>query len=194
METTILLARHGETDWNRAGRFQGHADPPLNATGRRQAEELAARVADAGVSAVYASDLRRARDTAAVVAERLGLRLRQREDLREIDVGEFQGLTHDQIRERWPDVDRRVAEHGVGWVEGESLEQMRSRVVGALAAIAREHPGEVVLVVGHGATIRALLATADGLDIVTHRRVIEPAANGSVVRLGVLDGRVRRLD
>jgi broad specificity phosphatase PhoE len=192
VETTILLARHGETDWNREGRFQGRADPPLNDTGRAQAEELAAQVAGGGVSVVYASDLRRARDTATVVATRLGLELRLREDLREIDVGEFQGLTHAEIRERWPDVDRRVAEHGVGWVEGESLEEMRARVVGALAAIAREHPGEVVLVVGHGATIRALLATADGLDIVTHRQVIGPARNGSVVRLGVLDGRIRR--
>ena len=66
---TLLLVRHGETDWNRERRWQGHADPPLNDTGRTQARELARQLADVPLEAVYASDLRRARDTAAVVAE-----------------------------------------------------------------------------------------------------------------------------
>jgi len=66
--TTILLARHGETDWNREGRFQGHADPPRNATGRAQAARLAVELADVELAAVYSSPLRRALETAEVVA------------------------------------------------------------------------------------------------------------------------------
>jgi len=71
--TRILLARHGETDWNRVGRWQGHADPPLNDAGRTQAAELAERLAGDGIAAIYSSDLMRASQTARVVADRLGL-------------------------------------------------------------------------------------------------------------------------
>jgi alpha-ribazole phosphatase len=95
--TTILLARHGETDWNRDGRFQGHADPPLNAAGRRQAEGLAQTVASEPPDAVYASDLRRAFETAEIVGARLGLPVGREIALREIDVGSWHGLTREQI-------------------------------------------------------------------------------------------------
>jgi broad specificity phosphatase PhoE len=100
--TRILLARHGETEWNRLGRWQGHADPPLNDLGRRQAEILAEQLAGDTVSAVYSSDLRRARETARIVAERIGLPVTEDSALREIDVGSWSGLTRDEVRERFP--------------------------------------------------------------------------------------------
>src|SRR5262249_12567689 len=84
--TTLLLARHGETDWNRARRWQGHADRPLTERGWAQAAALAERLADIALDAVYASDLRRARDTAAVVAARQGIEVIELRELREVDV------------------------------------------------------------------------------------------------------------
>ena len=95
--TTILIARHGETDWNREGRYQGHADPPLNATGRAQAGQLAETLTGARLEAVYSSDLRRAAETGTIVGERLGLPVNKEPGLREIDVGTWQGLTQAQI-------------------------------------------------------------------------------------------------
>ena len=91
--TTILLARHGETDWNRAGRWQGWADPPLNETGRVQARELAEQLRTIPFDAVYSSDLRRAHETALIVGEPHGVPVVTEPGLREIDVGSWSGLT-----------------------------------------------------------------------------------------------------
>src|SRR5712691_6348769 len=88
---TLLLVRHGETDWNAEHRWQGHADVPLNARGRKQAKALAEELAPQGVDAIYTSDLSRARDTAAIVGERLGVPVVLDPDLREIDVGSREG-------------------------------------------------------------------------------------------------------
>src|SRR3954452_24611267 len=94
--TTLLLVRHGETDWNAEGRLQGHTDRPLNEYGRRQAKELAARLAGGHVDAIYASDLSRARETAEIVGERLGLTVVIDPDLRETNWGTWEGLTGDE--------------------------------------------------------------------------------------------------
>ncbi len=91
--TELLLARHGETDWNRERRWQGHADPPLNELGRAQARRLAEALAGEQLEAIYASDLRRAHETAEIVGARLGLPVTSDPDLREIDVGSWSGLT-----------------------------------------------------------------------------------------------------
>jgi broad specificity phosphatase PhoE len=192
--TTILLVRHGETDWNREGRFQGHADPPLNAAGRGQAEILAEQLAGDGIEAIHTSDLRRARETATIVADRLGLPVTAHRGLREIDVGAFQGLTREEIDARWPDARAVVSEHGYGadW-GGESLEQLAARVVPALVEIASVHGGERVLVVGHGGTIRAALAHADGVDVLAHRKIWPgPARNCEVFELVCDVGVLRR--
>ena len=100
--TTLLLARHGETDWNRARRWQGHADRPLTARGRTQAADLAARLAHIALEAVYSSDLQRARETAEPVATTHGLELVQLPELREVNVGSWQGLTRDEAEIRFP--------------------------------------------------------------------------------------------
>jgi probable phosphoglycerate mutase len=192
--TTILLARHGETDWNRAGRFQGHADQPLNDRGRTQARELADALSAEPIAAVYASDLRRASETASIVADRLDVPLELRHELREVDVGEFTGLTSDDIAARWPEAQQRYEDRGYGWLEGESLDEMTSRVRAVLLEIARAHPDETVLVVGHGGTVRAVLAHVDGLHVTAHRRVVDPASNCSWVRIGVRDAELVRVD
>lgn len=145
--TTLLLARHGETDWNLEGRWQGWADPPLNDTGRAQARALAAQLASIPFDAIYSSDLRRAHETAEILAEPHDLPVLVDRDLREIDIGSWSGLTRPEIAERFPNGERP---------DGETHEQHAQRVRSAVMRIARAHPGERVLLVGHGGTIRSV--------------------------------------
>jgi broad specificity phosphatase PhoE len=159
--TRILLARHGETDWNHTGRWQGHADPPLNELGRRQAAALAERLSHEGISAIYTSDLQRASETARVVAERLDLPVVEDAALREIDVGSWSGLTRDEVAECFPDGFARWAAGEIGH-DGETREELTERVVGAVERIAGTHSGETILVVTHGGAIRALRRHAAG--------------------------------
>src|SRR5688572_10410020 len=101
--TRILVARHGETDWNRLGSWQGQADPPLNDDGRRQAAALAEKLAGDRIAAVYSSDLRRASETAEALGTRLGVEVVLDRGLREIDVGSWSGLTRDEVETRFPE-------------------------------------------------------------------------------------------
>ncbi len=181
--TTILLARHGETDWNRENRFQGHADPPLNERGREQALALAARLASESVAAVYTSPLRRARETAEIVAERLGHSIEAVEALREVDVGSWAGLTRAQVQERFPEAFARWLAHGPGWDDGETYEQMGERVVRALYELARRHPGELIVVVTHGGPVRAAQAHAAGVSQSEARRLGGVLENCALCRL-----------
>jgi probable phosphoglycerate mutase len=157
--TRILLARHGETEWNRLGRWQGHADPPLNDAGRAQA--LATQLEGDGLAAVYSSDLRRASETARIVADRLGLAVSEDRALREIDVGSWSGLTRDEVRERHPEGFARWLSGEIGH-DGETREELTERVVEAVGRIAASHAGDHVLVVTHGGAIRALRRHAAG--------------------------------
>lgn len=194
MTTTLLLVRHGETDWNRERRFQGHADPPLNDRGRRQARELASTLAGDGISAVYASPLLRARETAEIVAAELGLAVALDDRLMEVDVGSWSGLTRDEIEARFPEEFVRWRTGGHGWEDGETYEELAARALQALLGIGAAHPHETVLVVGHGGTVRSLLAHAAQLDLAAHRAVVGPAANCSVHRLALRDGVLVRVD
>ena len=144
---TLILARHGETDWNRDGIWQGHGDPPLNDLGRRQAAELAERLADVEIDALYSSDLRRAYETAEIVGRAKELEITADPDLREMDVGSWSGLTTEEIATRFP---------GMTSHDGEAREAFDARAVGALTRIAGAHEGGRVLVVTHGGVVRAL--------------------------------------
>jgi broad specificity phosphatase PhoE len=147
--TTLLLVRHGETDWNAEGRLQGHTDRPLNDHGRRQANELAERLADEGADAIYASDLARARETAEIVGTRLGLPVVIDADLREKNWGSWEGLTGDE---------RVHVEQ-----DGESTEAHRDRVMRAVRRIVERHPGQRVVVVTHGGSLRRIQASLNGV-------------------------------
>lgn len=187
--TTILLVRHGETDWNAEGRWQGHADPPLNDVGRRQAEQLAETLAADPPAAVYSSDLARARETAEIVGARLRLPVALDRRLREVDVGEWSGLTRDEVEHRYPEGWQRRTAGGAGWEQGESYDAMRVRVLEALQAIAAAHDGGRVLVITHGGPIgQVWLACGlppDGRP---------PVANCDVHRIEVRGGTIRRID
>ncbi len=181
--TIILLARHGQSDWNATRRWQGHADRPLTEKGRTQAQTLAARLEHIELDAVYSSDLRRASETAADVARAQGLELVQSPELREVDVGSWSGLTRAEAEARFPEGFARWREGYPGWDDGESYEAMTDRVLGTIHGIARAHQDGRVLVVSHGGPIRAIHAAALHLDIHAYRRLrpVEPNARLSAV-------------
>ena len=149
--TEILLARHGETDWNLESRVQGHTDRPLNATGVEQARALAELLATESLVAVYASDLVRAQHTAEIVARAHGLKVTVDPDLREKNFGSWEGLTDIEIEERFPDAIRGR------WGDGEASEAVAARAVAAIDRIRALHPTGTVLVVSHGGPLRAIL-------------------------------------
>src|SRR5436190_12788164 len=149
--TRILMTRHGQSEWNALGRWQGQADPPLSDLGRKQAIHAAERIG--AVDAIVASDLERAAETAFIIAEALGVGPVITEPrLRERDVGEWSGLTRAEIDEAWPgflDDERRPP----GW---ETDEDLLPRTVSALTAIHHDYDGADVLVVSHGGLMYAL--------------------------------------
>jgi broad specificity phosphatase PhoE len=192
--TTILLARHGETDWNRDNRFQGHADPPLNETGRAQAAELAAALAEEPLAAVYSSPLQRAFETAEIVASPHGLQPVPVEALSEVDVGSWEGLTRAEIEERFPAQFARWLAYEQGWDDGETYDEMRARVLAALLELAAAHEGDEILVVSHGGPVRAAYALADRITHAEARRRGPVVANAFMARFAVEDGKLRRVD
>jgi 2,3-bisphosphoglycerate-dependent phosphoglycerate mutase len=160
--TRVVAVRHGETDWNAQTRIQGQIDIGLNAVGRDQAQRLGRALADARFDAVYASDLRRAADTARAVAERAGLPLRTEVSLRERAFGDFEGLTWAEVEQRHPEASRRWRERDAsfGPPGGETLALFYERAVGALAAIAARHRGQHIAIVTHGGVLDALYRAA----------------------------------
>jgi probable phosphoglycerate mutase len=192
MATTIVVVRHGETDWNREHRFQGHADPPLNDMGRSQALALADELRGERFAAAYTSPLRRAYETAAILAAELGLEAVASEPLKEVDVGSWSGLTRDEVESTFPEGYARWLEYGHGWDDGETYDELGERVVAALLDIAARHPEAHVLAVTHGGPIRSALASADGVPFEEARRSIHVVGNCAVVRLAAQDGRLAR--
>ena len=193
--TTVYLARHGESDWNAANRFQGHSDRPLTDLGRRQAEALADELsATAGLSAIYSSPLRRALDTAIVVGARTGLEPVPVEELREVDVGTWAGLSRAEVEASFPAAFRRWLDGGEGWEDGESYAAMSARVLAALGRIAEAHRSEEILVVSHGGPIRAIQAAAAGMDVHEYRKLHRVEPNAGVSRVIVADGRIHAAD
>jgi broad specificity phosphatase PhoE len=193
-ETLILLARHGETDWNRDRRWQGHADRPLSPLGKEQARALAARLRPFPLDAVYSSDLRRARATAEAVAGAQSLRVTELRELREIDTGSWTGLTRPEAQVRDPQAYARWLELGQpDWEGGETYDDLSARVVPAVLGIGEAHPGGRVLVVGHAGVIRAVHAHVLGLEPTAYRRLRPVEPNARLSAVCCLDGELTRL-
>lgn len=145
----IALTRHGQTDWNAAGRLQGSSDVPLNATGRAQAVDSASRFAGGDWGSVATSPLGRAAETGAIIAEAIGVAvLGVYTDLRERDYGDAEGLSDAEAMERWPDG---------GYPRLESRDSVARRGLRAIDAIADESAHSSVIVVAHGTLIREIL-------------------------------------
>lgn len=162
-EPTVLLARHGETDDNREPlRFQGWRDTPLNGTGRRQAAELAERVADAGIVSLWSSDLSRASETAEIVGARLGLEATLDPRLREGNRGRWEGRLFREVADEEPELYAAWMRAGDGWrfPGGESLLEQQQRVHECVEEI-RSSVSLPALAVCHGGSIRAMLCLTD---------------------------------
>ena len=159
--TTLILVRHGETEWNRVGRWQGHADIPLSDEGRSQAQRLGERLRREGqrFDHLYASDLHRAFDTATMIGAALQLPVHPLIELREMHVGAWSGMTSAEVRERHPDQWECYArgEDGPRGGHGETQAEMEARVMGIVEDLVRRHPCERLLLVTHGGPVRIVL-------------------------------------
>jgi alpha-ribazole phosphatase len=166
----LLLIRHGETHWNAAARFQGQSDIPLNQRGRQQAAALASAMAGEGIQTLYASDLRRAWETARTIAAVAGLAARREPRLREMSFGAWEGLTYGDIQRR---DDRALTAwqadpSQVSPPQGETLIQVANRVREAYNDMIFNHTEHTVALVAHGGPLQLLLCLALGLPPRSH--------------------------
>ena len=181
--TSLTLVRHAESEANAAGRWQGHTDAPLTGRGRAQAVRLAATAPP--FDAVYTSPLSRARDTAAVLADRAGCDVVVREDLMEMAFGSWEGLRPDEVALRDPDAWAAIYDEGRDLPrggDGETFGIAGTRVTAALDEISAAHPGGRAAVVSHGGALRAYAAALLGIDFADRHRIAAPR-NTATARL-----------
>lgn len=157
MKTTIYLIRHGTTDWNVAGKYQGSSDIPLNEKGLREAKKVGKQLATIPFSAIYSSPLIRAHETAREIAKYHDLPIRLMVELKERSFGSFEGFTSDEI-ERHPYFQKHLKSNWYlqGAPKGESFEQAAKRVGKALSAIVPKHVNETIGIVAHGGVIKSI--------------------------------------
>jgi probable phosphoglycerate mutase len=164
--TSIVLVRHGQTEWNRVERFRGRADVPLNETGLAQAEATGRRVAKAWQPvAVYSSPLGRAVKTAEAIAKHFDLPVQIHPGLADIDYGDWQGLSPDEARQRWPEqIDRWYNHPELARIpNGESLADLRQRAMQTIHELTGKHPNDTIALVGHTVINRIILLSVLGL-------------------------------
>lgn len=166
----IWLVRHGETDWNVAGRIQGWTDIPLNAAGTEQAKRLAQHFTDTQFEHIYSSDLARAKATAEAIAAHCGREVTSDTLLREQYFGQSEGLLRDEMKKAFPN----------GCEDAESPEELEKRVTQVLQSISSRHSVGPILVTTHGGVVRAILRWLG------HQ--LSPITNTSITRLCVKDG------
>ena len=160
----LLLIRHGQTDWNIARRFQGHSNVPLNEFGRKQAAALADRLSAQQIDALYSSDLERAFETAKMIAHLSGCKpdLHSDSRLREINFGDWEGLSYNEIKEKYPEalLARENDVYKNAPPNGETLEQLTMRVQSMLDELYLKHKDQTVIIVAHGGVLQILLCCA----------------------------------
>lgn len=179
----LILIRHGETDWNRFERCQGISDIPLNSKGRMQAKKLADSLRAEQISAIFSSDLIRARETAEVIAGLHSLPVKFDRDFREMDQGEFEGLEFTHIRERYSAVLKKwtTDPENLRIPGGETLLEVQERAWEAFNNIYSKHAGERVLLVSHNLTIITLLCKFSGKPLTSFRQFNVKETSKSVV-------------
>jgi len=162
--TSLLLIRHAESSWNAAGRWQGRGDPPLSARGVVQAGALVQELAREAIDVIVSSDLRRAADTAAILGRARGLRPLLDERLRELDLGDWEGLTREEIASRAREALRRfdAGDPEVRPGGGETLREIEQRARSTIRALVAAHGGRRLALVTHLGVIRALVGGSAG--------------------------------
>ncbi len=192
--THIVLIRHGETAWNAERRLQGHIDIALNAEGLRQAEALAAALADERFDAIVASDLQRAHQTAQAVARVQGMAVQSDPGLRERCYGGFEGLLYAEIEARFPEEFAAWQAREIDSVMppgvrvAESFRQFYQRSIDTILGWAARHPGQTLALVAHGGVLECAYRGALGLALETPRDF--PVKNASINRFMVADGQL----
>lgn len=194
--TELLLVRHGQTDSNLHGRWQGWDEIPLNQQGEREAALIAQQLAqtEGAIAALYASPLRRAWQTAERIGEALNLSPVPHDGLKEIHFGQISGITLDELQERFPDLHKRWADKmdlTFAFPGGEQRAQFFQRVGEAMEEIVEDHPDQKVVVVAHGGSLRACLVHY--LPIEFSQWWTYELGNCSLTRLEVRDGRAKLL-
>jgi broad specificity phosphatase PhoE len=182
----ILLVRHGATDWNLAGRCQGSTDRELSEAGVRQATALAETLSRETINAIYSSALLRARNTAQLISQPHGLAVRIEHDMRELDHGELEGLTFDEIKQQYPDfIQKWRAEPAELQVPGgERLSDVQQRALVALERIAAAHEAsDRVIVVSHNFPILGVICHITGTHLNSYRDFrLEPCGHTRIVQ------------
>lgn len=165
MVTTILLIRHGQTDWNLSRRWQGHTDTPLNALGRAEAECLATRLTSWPIQAIYSSDLSRAFETAEAVGRALKLEPLPNPSLRERNGGRFEGLTSEEMVSRYENLWQKVRLEGAAPPGGETDLEVAERIIQAYEHYRSRHQGQMIAIVSHGGSLKNLISFILGFPL-----------------------------
>jgi alpha-ribazole phosphatase len=165
--TRLLLVRHGETIWNHTSRYQGHTDIELSETGREQARSLAKRLKTEKVKAVYSSDLKRAFETASILASPHNLPVKATKELREINFGDWEGLTYQEIMEEYRELASEWYQHPgkIRIPGGETFTDVKERAYNTILELARQNDPGTIIVVAHGGTIRAIICGLLDIDL-----------------------------
>ncbi|MBI4318840.1 MAG: histidine phosphatase family protein [Chloroflexi bacterium] len=194
--TRLILVRHGETIWNVDRRFQGQSDIGLNVRGEQQAELTAQRLSDEAIEAVYSSDLQRCLETAGIIARDRGLAVRARPELREINFGEWEGMTFQEISTHSPGyLDRMRADtESVRPPGGETWAEVQQRVDAIFGEIRHAHPIGIVLVVSHVNPLRVLICSLLGCVLSQMFRVRWSNCGVSIVEVGPSGGTILLLN
>lgn len=193
----LILVRHGETPWNVTLQYQGQANVPLNERGHEQARRVAERLRRLEPQVLYSSDITRAWQTAEIIGAAVGRTPVPMPELREIDVGQWEGLTPEELYRRFPDHMAEYRRDPARTVRlgGESYAQLQARALVALNHIQATHAqGTIVVAVSHGGTIRALLCHVIGLDLANFGRMWLDNGSLTELRLGRNGWRLMRLN
>ena len=165
--TQIYLVRHGQTQWNKEQVFRGTTDVPLNESGQEEARLTGEALRDRPIRAVYTSPLVRASETAAAIARIHGLEVQTLQGLTDLSFGEWQGVPHSTVMERYPDLYRQWLEepHRVTFPGGDDITTLQSRAVKAVKETASSHPEQTIVMVSHRVVNRVLICGLVGIDL-----------------------------
>lgn len=183
MGCRIFFVRHGETKWNETFRLQGQTDIPLSATGVEQAWAISKRLESLQFAGIFSSHLTRAKETAAIIAKPHGLTVKELPDLQELNFGDWEGLTVEELKKNHTELAKTWWENPLGTriPGGETLAELAERATRSTMNIIEKYPQEQVVVVAHGGTIRSVVGSMLGLDLNQYWRLRQDNASLTVV-------------
>ena len=184
----LILVRHGQTEWNAGGRYQGQSNVALSETGRKQAISLAERFPVNALDAIYASDLDRAKETAECVGQKLGVAVRMESAFRELSFGDWEGLTYQEISSRWPEEADKLftAPDELVIPNGETFQELQKRALDKIHLLYEKHIDQTVAIFAHGAINKTILA---GLMHIPLHYLWSLRQDNTAVNILRLDGR-----